>query len=177
MGRKEIQKESLQKAFQLYESGMIDEIPIGTVEGLCAIHRALFGGLYSFAGEIRRMNISKAGYCYAHSIYLAAILPIIEALPEDTFGHVVEKYVEMNFASPFMEGNCRAIRIWLNQMLRNSIGQVVDWRRIDKACYDQAMMRSVDNDTELRVLLECALTDKVDDEEMLLRGLEHSFTF
>lgn len=177
MGRKEIRKESLQKAFQLYASGEIQEIPIGTVEGLCAIHKALFDGLYSFAGEIRKMNISKDHFRFANAIYLGAILPIIEAMPEDTLGHVVEKYVEMNFASPFMEGNGRTMRIWLNQMLQRSIGKVVDWSKVDKINYDKAMERSAANDTELRVLLESALTEKVRDQDMLLRGIEQSFNF
>lgn len=178
MGRKEIQKESLLKAFQLYESGEIYNIPIGTVEGLCTIHRALFTGLYSFAGKIRKMNISKTEeFHFANSIYLEAILPIIEAMPEDNTGLIVEKYVEMNFASPFMEGNGRSIRIWLNQMLRRSVGLVVDWRQVDGMSYRQAMVRSAANDTELRVLLESALTDRINDQEMLLKGLEHSFSY
>ena len=177
MGRKEIRKESLQKAIELYQSGEIANIPVGTVEGLCAIHRALFGGLYSFAGEIRKMNISKERCRFANAIYLDAILPIIEAMPEDTMANVVAKYVEMNYASPFMEGNGRAMRIWLNQILRRSIGQVVDWSKIDKAGYDLAIERSGANDTELRVLLESALTDDVDNLELALRGIEQSFSY
>ena len=127
-----IDAHSLNKARSLFESGNIDRIEVGTVKGLQDIHRYLFGGLYDFAGKVRTINISKGGFRFANALYLDAILPVIERMPETTFEEIIAKYVEMNIAHPFMEGNGRATRIWLDMMLKKRIGQVVDWRRRTK---------------------------------------------
>ena len=157
----QIDELSLQKAQKLFETGDIDKMEVGTTKGLCDIHRYLFDGLYDFAGKIRNLNIAKGGFRFANSLYLEAILPVIEKMPENSFEEIIAKYVEMNIAHPFVEGNGRATRIWLDMMLKKQLGKVVDWRTIDKDLYLQAMERSPINDLELRVLLQPALTDKV----------------
>lgn len=177
MTRQEIDERSLLQARRLIESGDLRDIEIGTTRGLQAIHARLFGGLYDFAGRIRTLNIAKGGFRFANCLFLDAILPVIDRMPETTFEEIIAKYVEMNIAHPFMEGNGRAMRIWLNAMLRRSIGQVVDWRRVDKTDYLQAMERSPINDLELRHLLRPALTDNVDDREVLFKGLEQSYYY
>lgn len=142
-----------------------------------AIHRALFAGLYPFADEIRTQNISKGGFRFANSLYLLPALEAIEKMPEDTFEEIVAKYVEMNIAHPFMEGNGRATRIWLDMMLRRSLGKVVDWRNITREAYMQAMERSPINDLELRVLLQGALTTETDDRDVIFHGIVQSYYY
>lgn len=177
MKTQEIDAASLEKARDLFESGAIDRIEIGTVRGLCDIHAALFGGLYDFAGKIRTLNIAKGGFRFANSLYLNEILPVIERMPETTYEEIVAKYVEMNIAHPFMEGNGRATRIWLDMMLKNRLGKVVDWQRIDKDSYLSAMERSPINDLELRALLSSALTDRITDREVIFKGIEQSYYY
>ena len=177
MNTQEINAQSLQNAYRLFESGIIEQIEVGTTKGLCEIHRYLFEGLYDFAGEIRRLNISKGGFKFANAMFLHAILPVIDQMPENTFEEIVAKYVEMNIAHPFMEGNGRATRIWLDLILKKRLGKVVNWQRIDKAPYLQAMERSPINDLELRFLLEPALTDKVNDREVIFKGIEQSYYY
>ena len=174
---KDIDRQSLEQAKTLFETGEINNIEVGTTKGLCEIHRRLFGGLYDFAGEIRTLNIAKGGFRFANCMYLDAILPIIENMPEGSFEEIIAKYVEMNIAHPFMEGNGRAARIWLDMMLKRSLGRVVDWRKVDKDLYLQAMERSPINDLELRALLQPALTDRTDDREIIFKGIEQSYYY
>ena len=177
MNTQEIDAQSLQKAYKLFESGAIDQIEVGTTQGLCEIHRYLFEGLYDFAGKIRHQNISKGGFRFANAMFLHAILPVIDQMPESTFEEIVAKYVEMNIAHPFMEGNGRSTRIWLDMILKKRLAKVIDWQLIDKAPYLQAMERSPINDLELRFLLQPALTDKVNDLEVIFKGIEQSYYY
>ncbi|MDE6483702.1 MAG: Fic family protein [Rikenellaceae bacterium] len=172
-----IDSRSLAKAKALFETGAIDKIEPGTVEGLCRIHEYLFDGLYDFAGKIRKHNISKGNFRFANAMFLDAILPVIEKMPETTFEEIIAKYVEMNIAHPFMEGNGRSTRIWLDMILKKNLGKVVDWRSVDKNLYLQAMERSPVNDLELRFLLQAALTDKTDDREVIFKGIEQSYYY
>lgn len=173
----EIDRESIAKAKELFVSGKIYGIEVGTTAGLQAIHRALFDGLYEFAGQIRIKNISKGGFRFANSLYLQPALCAIESMPESTFEEIVAKYVEMNIAHPFMEGNGRATRIWLDMILRRSLGKVVDWRKISREDYMQAMERSPINDLELRVLLQAALTTDTDDRDIIFHGIDQSYYY
>ena len=177
MNTQEIDTQSLQKAYKLFESGAIEQIEVGTTKGLCEIHRYLFEGLYDFAGKIRQLNISKGGFRFANAMFLHVILPVIDQMPENTFEEIVAKYVEMNIAHPFMEGNGRATRIWIDLILKKRLGKVVNWQQIDKAPYLQAMERSPINDLELRFLLQPALTDKVNDHEVIFKGIEQSYYY
>lgn len=177
MNTNDIDEKSLQKAHALFDSGDIKNIEVGTSRGLCQIHKYLFDGLYDFAGKIRNYNIAKGGFRFANCLYLEAILPVIEKMPENTFEEIIAKYVEMNIAHPFMEGNGRSTRIWLDQILKKNIKQVIDWSLVDKDLYLQAMERSPINDLELRTLLQPALTDKVDDREVIIKGIEQSYYY
>ena len=177
MNTNEIDKLSFAKAHALFETGDIDRIEVGTVKGLCDIHRYLFDGLYRFAEQVRTLNIVKRNFRFANCMYLDVMLPVIEKMPESTFEEIIAKYVEMNIAHPFMEGNGRATRIWLDLILKKNLGKVVDWQTIDKDLYLQAMERSPINDLELRVLLQPALTDKVNDRTVIFKGIEQSYYY
>ena len=177
MNQNEIDAKSLENAKQLFVSGDIDRIEVGTVKGLQDIHKALFDGLYEFAGEIRTKNIAKGGFRFANSLYLKEVLAAVEKMPESTFEEIIAKYVEMNIAHPFMEGNGRSTRIWLDMILKKNLGMVVEWASIDKEQYLQAMERSPINDLELRFLIQPNLTDKVDDREVIFKGIEQSYYY
>ncbi len=177
MTRNEIDRLSIEKARNLFVSGKIYELEVGTTAGLQAIHHGLFDGLYTFAGEIRDLNISKGGFLFANSLYLIPALEAIEKMPETTFEEIVAKYVEMNIAHPFMEGNGRPTRIWLDMMLRRALNKVVDWRKITREAYMQAMERSPINDLELRFLLQDALTSETDDRDVILHGIDQSYYY
>ncbi len=174
---KNIDKNSLENAFRLFESNDIHKIEIGTTKGLKEIHRYLFDGLYNFAGKIRTVNISKGGFRFATALYLKEILIKIEEMPESTFEEIIAKYVEMNIAHPFMEGNGRTMRIWLDMILKKQIKKVVNWQFIDKTQYLQSMERSPINDLELRTLLKGHLTDEVDNREIIFKGIEQSYYY
>ncbi|MCT7489255.1 Fic family protein [Aliarcobacter cryaerophilus] len=174
---KNIDKLSIEKAYLLFDSKEIDNFEVATLKGLQQIHKFLFDGLYDFAGEIRTLNISKGNFRFANSLYLKEILDKIETMNENTFEEIIAKYVEMNIAHPFMEGNGRTMRIWLDMMLKKNLKKVVNWQFIDKELYLQSMERSPINDLELRFLLSNNLTDKVDDREVIFKGIEQSYYY
>ncbi len=173
---KEIDKKSLVNAKRLYESREIEAIEVGTTKGLREIHRRLFEGLYDFAGKIREKNISKGNFRFCNALYLKQALNEIEKMPEQDFSEIIAKYVEMNVAHPFMEGNGRAMRIWLDQMLKRRFSKVVLWQNIDKRAYLQAMERSPVNDLEIKTLLQANLTDDCG-KETIFKGLEQSYYY
>lgn len=168
---------SREKAYKLFDSKEIKKFEIGTTKGLQQIHRYLFDGLYDFAGEIRDKNISKGNFRFASALYLNDILKSIEKMSEDTFEEIVKKYVEMNIAHPFFEGNGRSTRIWLDLILKKRLKQCIDWSKIDKSDYLQAMERSPVNDLEIRVLLKESLTEKINDREIFMKGIEQSYYY
>lgn len=174
---KNIDKLSLENAYRLFDSGDINQIEIGTTKGLQQIHLYLFKELYDFAGKIRNVNISKGGFRFANSLYLNEILVKIEQMPESTFEDIVAKYVEMNIAHPFMEGNGRTMRIWLDMILKVRIQKVVNWQFVDKTLYLQAMERSPINDLELRSLLGSNLTSEIENRDVIFKGIEQSYYY
>jgi cell filamentation protein len=165
------------KAYALFESSFINNIEVGTAKGLQQIHAYLFGGLYDFAGQIRQKNISKGGFQFAVSRFLGETLSQIETLPETTFDEIVHKYVEMNIAHPFMEGNGRSMRIWLDLILKKRLGKCVDWSQIGKTEYMKAMMKSSVNCTLLKKLLKNALTSEIYSREMFMKGIDYSYYY
>ena len=176
-GPETLDEKSKQKAYALFESGLLDSIETGTTQGLQQIHGWLFGGLYDFAGKIRTVNIAKGGFSFAPVRFLADALARIDAMPEGDFNAIVSKYVEMNVAHPFREGNGRAMRIWLDRMLAVHLDRCVDWSRIDKRSYLEAMRRSVADDSAIRALLRSALTDKTQDRETFMKGIDYSYYY
>ena len=172
-----IDGQSKKKAYSLFESGLLDSMEPGSVRCLQQIHAFLFGGLYDFAGKIRTTNISKGGFIFANARYFSTILPDIEKMPDSTFDEIAVKYIEMNIAHPFMEGNGRSTRIWLDLMLRRSLKKCVDWSRIDKNAYLEAMRRSVVDPAPIKALLAGALTDKIDDRETFMKGIDYSYYY
>ena len=171
------EKISKQKAKQLFDSGDIDKVEIGTFAGLAFIHAYLFDDIYSFAGRIRDVNISKGETAFARVMHLDASLKHIDAMPQDSFDKIIEKYVEMNMAHPFREGNGRATRIWLDLILKKEIKQVVDWNQVDKEEYLSAMQRSPIKDLEIKALLKQALTDRIDDRALFMKGIDVSYYY
>lgn len=174
---KNIDKKSLENAYRLFDTGDINDIEIGTVKGLKHIHNYLFEGLYDFAGQLRTKNISKGGFRFANALYLKEVLIKIEELPENSFEEIIIKYVEMNIAHPFMEGNGRSMRIWLDMLLKTKLKKVVNWQFVSKELYLQAMERSPINDLELRTLLGANLTDEIDNREIIFKGIEQSYYY
>ncbi len=172
-----IDGKSKTKAYALFESSFINSIEVGTTKGLQQIHAYLFGGLYDFAGQIRQKNISKDNFQFAASRFLDATLQQIEAMPDSTFDEIVEKYVEMNIAHPFMEGNGRSTRIWLDLLLKKQLKKCVDWSKIAKKEYMNAMIQSPTNSTILKTLLKNALTQKINDREMFMKGIDYSYYY
>ena len=172
-----IDGKSKTKAYALFESHFISSLEIGTIKGLQQIHAYLFGGLYDFAGQIRQKNISKGGFQFAVSHFLGDTLKQIEAMPETTFGEIADKYVEMNIAHPFMEGNGRSTRIWFDLILKKRLEKCVDWSKIGKQDYLNAMMQSPTNSNILKTLIERALTTKIDDREIYMRGIDYSYYY
>ena len=171
------EKISKQKAKQLFDSGDIAKVEVGTFLGLSFIHTYLFDDIYHFAGKIREVNIAKGNFRFAPLMYLEASLKHIDTMPQGNFDEIIEKYVEMNIAHPFREGNGRATRIWLDLILKKEIRQVVDWNRVDKEEYLSAMQRSVVKDIEIKVLLKHALTDKINDRELFMKGIDVSYYY
>ena len=163
--------------YALYESGLLKSLEPGSVKCLQQIHAYLFGGLYDFAGQIRSKNISKGGFSFANALHFPVVLPSIEKMPENTLDEIVDKYVEMNVAHPFMEGNGRSTRIWLDLMLKRSLKKCVDWSKINKNDYLTAMERSVVDTTRIKELINSALTDKIDDREMFMKGIDYSYYY
>lgn len=172
-----IDGKSKQKAYDLFDSSILDNIEVGTVKGLQQIHSYLFGGLYSFAGQIRKLNIAKGGFAFASVGFLEQTLKDIERMPENTFDEILNKYVEMNVAHPFMEGNGRSARIWLDLMLKKNLGKCVDWSLINKKEYLDAMKKSVADSTDIKKLIKSALTNKIDDREVFMKGVDYSYYY
>ncbi len=173
----EEEKITKKKALELFDKKIIDTFEVGTFKGLQEIHKYLFEDIYDFAGKIRDENISKGNFRFAPVMYLKEALKNIDKMPQKTFDEIIEKYVEMNVAHPFREGNGRSTRIWLDRILIKELGQVVDWSRVDKADYLLAMERSPIKDTEIKVLLKEALTDKINDRTIYMKGIDASYYY
>ena len=174
---REEERISKKKAVELFESGTLDKLEPGKFASLQAIHKALFEDIYDFAGQIRTVNLAKGNFRFAPLIYLEAALANIDKMPQSTYDEIIEKYVEMNVAHPFREGNGRSTRIWLDLMLKSGIGQVVDWSKVDKEDYLLSMERSPIKDVEIKVLLKDALTDDVNSREVFMKGIDHSYYY
>ena len=174
---REEERISKKKAVELFESGSLDKLAPGRFASLQAIHKALFEDIYDFAGELRTVNLAKGNFRFAPLMYLEAALGNIDKMPQSTFDEIIEKYVEMNIAHPFREGNGRSTRLWLDQMLKAGIGQVVDWIKVDKEDYLLAMERSPIKDVEIKVLLKAALTNEVGSREVYMKGIDHSYYY
>ena len=171
------EKISKKRAIELFESGYLNNLEAGTFKSLAEIHKYLFDLIYDFAGQIRTVNISKGNFRFAPIMYLEAALENIEKMPQSTYDEIIEKYVEMNIAHPFREGNGRSTRIWLDHILKTEIGKVVDWSKVDKEDYLLAMERSPIKDVEIKVLLKAALTDEINSREVYLSGIDQSYYY
>ena len=174
---REEERLSKKKAVELFENGMLDTLPAGKFSTLQAIHKYLFEDIYDFAGKLRTVNLAKGNFRFAPLMYLEAALANIDKMPQSTFDEIVEKYVEMNIAHPFREGNGRSTRLWLDQMLKAGIGQVVDWSKVDKEDYLLSMERSPIKDVEIKVLLKAALTNEINSCEVYMKGIDHSYYY
>ena len=174
---REEERISKKKAAELFENGILESLPPGTFSTLQAIHRFLFEDIYSFAGEIRTVNIAKGNFRFAPLMYLEAALANIDKMPQSTFDEIIEKYVEMNIAHPFREGNGRSARIWLDHILKTELGKVIDWSKVNKEDYLLAMERSPIKDIEIKHLLKNALTNEVDNREIYMKGIDHSYYY
>lgn len=171
------EKISKTKALELYDTGLLDTFEVGTFAGLAAIHKHLFEEVYAFAGQMRTVNIAKGNFRFAPVMYLAAALDSIDKMPQTTYDEIIEKYVEMNVAHPFREGNGRSTRIWLDAILKKELHQVVDWSRVDKSDYLLAMERSPIKDVEIKALLKAALTEKINDRTVYMKGIDASYHY
>ena len=174
---REEERISKKKAVELFETGLLDTLPAGKFVTLQAIHKCLFEDIYDFAGELRTVNMAKGNFRFAPLMYLQSALENIDKMPQSNFDEIVEKYVEMNIAHPFREGNGRSTRIWLDHILKNEIGKVVDWSKVDKEDYLLAMERSPIKDVEIKVLLKGALTDEINSREVYMKGIDHSYYY
>ena len=174
---REEERISKKKAVELFESGSLDKLAPGRFASLQAIHKALFENIYDFAGELRTVNLAKGNFRFAPLMYLEAALANIDKMPQSTYDEIIEKYVEMNIAHLFREGNGRSTRLWLDQMLKAGIGQVVDWSKVDKEDYLLAMERSPIKDVEIKVLLKAALTNEINSREVYMKGIDHSYYY
>ena len=174
---REEERISKKKAAQLFDRKLLDTFDVGTFAGLAAIHKYLFEGIYDFSGELRTVNIAKGNFRFAPLTYLQAALDNIDKMPQSNFDEIVEKYVEMNIAHPFRDGNGRSTRIWLDHILKNEIGKVVDWSKVDKEDYLRAMERSPIKDIEIKHILKAALTDEINSREVYMKGIDHSYYY
>ncbi len=171
------EKLSKTRALELYDTGLLDTFEVGTFKGLAAIHKYLFGDVYEFAGQMRTVNIAKGNFRFAPVMYLRPALESIDAMPQSSFDEIIEKYVEMNVAHPFREGNGRNTRIWLDAILKKELHQVIDWSRVDKGDYLLAMERSPVKDVEIKALLRTALTEKINDRKVYMKGIDASYHY
>ena len=174
---REEERISKKKAVELFENGMLEKLEAGKFQTLCEIHKYLFDDIYDFAGKIRTVNLSKGNFRFAPLMYLETAIKNVDKMPQNTFDEIVEKYVEMNIVHPFREGNGRSMRIWLDMMLKKQIGQGVDWSKIEKEDYLMAMERSPIKDIEIKYILKAALTDQINDREVYMKGIDHSYYY
>lgn len=174
---REEERISKKKAVELFENGMLEKLEAGKFQTLCEIHKYLFDDIYDFVGKIRTVNLSKGNFRFAPLMYLETAIKNVDKMPQNTFDEIVEKYVEMNIVHPFREGNGRSMRIWLDMMLKKQIGQVVDWSKIEKEDYLMAMERSPIKDIEIKYILNAALTDQINDREIYMKGIDHSYYY